>query len=117
MDGEDSEALSQRTIKAQERAAREKVSRMEKTLEELEKIRETRSAEEKENARASLTDPEARIMKQNYGGFAPSYNLQLTTDAKQTVIVSLDVTQQSSDAEQLRPALERLKEEAGQAPQ
>jgi transposase len=32
MEGEDSEALSQRTIKARERAAREKVSRMEKAL-------------------------------------------------------------------------------------
>lgn len=116
MEGEDSEELSQRTIKAQERAAREKVSRMEKALQELEKVRQTRSAEEQEKARVSLTDPEARIMKQHDGGFAPSYNVQLTTDAKQTVIVSLDVTQESSDAEQLQPAIERVEEEAGQAP-
>jgi transposase len=116
MDGEDGEALSQRTIKAQERAAREKVSRMEKTLEELEKIRETRPAEERRQARASLTDPEARIMKQNDGGFAPSYNVQLVTDTQQKVIVNVGVTQQGSDAEQLRPALERVEEEAGRAP-
>jgi hypothetical protein len=56
-------------------------------------------------------------MKQNNGGFGPSYNVQLTTDAKQTVIVSLAVTQESSDAGQLQPALQRLEQEAGQTPQ
>jgi transposase len=116
IESEDGEELSQRTIKARERAARERVSRMEKALSELQKVQETRSAEEKEKARASLTDPEARIMKQNGGGFAPSYNVQLTTDAKQTVIVGLDVTQDGSDRAQLQPAMQRLEEEAGQAP-
>jgi transposase len=116
LEGQDGEELSQRRIKAQERTAREKVSRMERALQELEKVREARAAEEKEKARVSLTDPEARIMKQNDGGFAPSYNVQLTTDAKQTVIVSLDVTQEGADAGQLQPAMQRLEAEAGHAP-
>jgi hypothetical protein len=55
-------------------------------------------------------------MKQNDGGFAPSYNVQLVTDTQQKVIVNVGVTQQGSDAEQLRPALERVEEEAGRAP-
>jgi len=101
MEGEDSEALSQRTIQARQRAARERLSRLEKAQQELEKVRQTRTAEEKPQARVSLTDPEARIMKQNDGGFAPSYNVQLTTDAKQTVIVGVAVTQEGGDAGQL----------------
>jgi Transposase DDE domain len=57
-------------------------------------------------------------MKQNDdGGYAPSYNLQFTVDTKQGVIVGVEVTQAGSDAEQLQPAMERLKNEAGQAPQ
>jgi hypothetical protein len=43
-------------------------------------------------------------MKQNDGGFAPSYNVRLTTDAKQTVIVSLEVTQEGCDGWKQRRA-------------
>ena len=113
----DSEALSQRTIQARERAAQERLRRLGKAQEELEKIRETRPAGEQANARVSLTDPEARIMKQNDGGFAPSYNVQVTTDTQQKVIVSVEVTQEAGDAGQLQPAMERLQQESGRFPQ
>lgn len=116
LEGDDDE-ISRRTMAARQRAAREKVDRMQQALRELEEVRKTRSGAEKDKARVSLTDPESRIMNQNDNGFAPSYNVQLTTDAKATVIVGLDVTQEASDARQLQPAVERLKEEAGQAPQ
>jgi transposase len=115
LEGDDDE-ISRRTMAARQRAAREKVDRMQQALRELEKVRETRSRADKDKARASLTDPEARIMKQNDSGFAPSYNVQVTTDTKATVIVAVDVTQDASDARQLQPAIERLQEEAGQAP-
>jgi len=117
LDSGDSEEISQRSLQARQRAARERLSRLEKAQKELEKIQQTRKAQEQSEARVSLTDPEARIMKQNDGGYAPSYNIQLTTDAKQTVIVSVEVTQDGGDVEQLQPAMERLEEEAGQAPQ
>jgi hypothetical protein len=32
--------------------------------------------------RVSPSDPESRVMKQPGGGFAPSYNVQINTDAK-----------------------------------
>jgi len=116
LEGDDSEQISQRTLEARMRGAREKLQRMEQALEELNQVRQARPAAEQKNARVSTTDPEARTMKQSDGGFAPSYNLQLSTDAQQTVIVSVEVTQQGSDIEQLQPALERLQQEAGQAP-
>jgi transposase len=117
LEREDSEVVSQRSIKAQQRAAREQLSRLQKAHEELQKVQAKCSAEDKAEARVSLTDPEARIMKQNHdGGYAPSYNVQFTTDAKHTIIVGVDVTQEGSDAEQLQPAMQRVEEEAGQAP-
>lgn len=116
LESEDQEVVSQRALKAQQRAARERLERLEKAQQELQKVQE--SAEEPEKARVSTTDPEARIMKQNHdGGYAPSYNAQFTTDAKQTVIVSVEVTQAGGDAEQLQPAMQRLQTEAGQVPQ
>jgi transposase len=116
LEWQDGEELSARTLEARQRAAREKVRRMEQALQQMEQIQRSKPEAEKAQVRVSLTDPEARIMKQNDGGFAPSYNVQFTTDAKQTVIVSVEVTQQGSDAEQLQPAMERLQQEAGQAP-
>lgn len=117
LESSDREEVSQQKLQARQRAARERLSRLEKAQKELEKIQQTRTEEEKAAARVSLTDPEARIMKQNDGGYAPSYNMQLTTDAKQTLIVSVEITQEAGDGGQLEPAMERLQKEAGQAPQ
>lgn len=83
------------------RVAREQAEVLEKAVRELEEIRRTkRSAEEKTAARVSVSEPEARPMKHgNDGGIAPSYNVQITTDAKQNVIVGMSVNQCSSDGE------------------
>jgi transposase len=112
---ENNEAWSQRTRVARQRAAQEKLQRMEKALQEIEALQ--KEADEPEKVRVSTTDPEARVMKQNNNGYSPSYNTQFTTDAKKTVIVSVAVTQDSNDAQQLLPAMQRVEQEAGQAPQ
>ena len=111
----DNEALSRRTRVAQQRAAQEKLERLQKALEQVQELQ--KQAKEPEKVRVSSTDPEARVMKQNNGGYNPSYNTQFTVDAKQTVIVSVDVTQDYNDAAQLQPAMQRVQEEAGRAPQ
>ena len=102
--------------RARERAAQEKKERMELALLELEKIRTTKSGEEKKEARVSMTDPEARIMKQPDGGYAPAYNLQLSTDAACDIIVGTGVSQRSDDFKELVPALERIEENTGKKP-
>jgi len=118
---DDSEAsckkeASLRAQKARERAAQEKKKRMDKALQELEKIRATKSGEEKKEARASITDPDARIMKQSDGGYSPSYNVQISTDAAADLIIGVGVSQRS-DAEELMPALARIEENLGKTPQ
>ena len=102
---------------ARERAARERAERMKLAGEELRKIRESkRSQKEREEARVSLSEPEARVMKHGDGAIAPSYNLQLSTDAEKTVVVGLQLTQCSSDSGSLLPAMDEVKEMMGQYP-
>jgi hypothetical protein len=106
--------MGPRVSKARQRAVREKQQRLEKALEELEEIRANKtSVEEKKKVRVSLTDPEARIMKQADGGFAPSYNAQITTDGKEKVIVGVGVSQCGSDYGELVPAMEKVEENMG----
>jgi hypothetical protein len=98
--------------------AREKQERLEKALKEMEKIRATKSSKaEKEGVRVSMTDPEARVMKQSDGGYAPSYNAQISTDAREKVIVGVGVSQCGSDYAELVPAEERVEETMGSAPE
>jgi transposase len=95
---EDEQKPSRRQA-ALRRAAEQQLGRLETAMQELQEIRESKhSAEEKAEARVSVSEPEARMMKHgNDGGIAPSYNLQLTTDAGQKVIVNQVLTKSSSD--------------------
>jgi len=112
------ENLSARVRRARQRAVREKKERLEMALEQLNKVREGKSRKaDKEKARVSQTDPEARIMKQSDGGYAPSYNVQISTDAKEGIIVSAGVTQSANDQGQLDPALEQIEENFGRIPE
>jgi transposase len=109
---------SPRRMAARERAARERSERMKLAAEELEKIRAGKKSEkEREEARVSVTEPEARIMKHgNDGGMAPSYNVQISVDTEQKVIVGIHLTQCSSDSGTLQPAMEKVKEMMGEYP-
>lgn len=113
----EAEQLSQREIEARKRASREKKQRLEQALKELEQMQQTRAEKEKAQVRVSETDPEARVMKQADGGFAPSYNVQISTDAADGIIVGVDVTQAGNDCDQLVPAVERVEANMGQTPE
>lgn len=108
------EAYSIKKQAALKRAAAERQTRLEQSLQELEQIRRGKTKAEQVEARVSLTDPEARNMKGAQGGYAPSYNVQLTTTVKHPIIVDVAVTQQGFDQQQLAPALARLPQLSGQ---
>ena len=92
-----SEELSRRVAKARDRAAREKQQRLELAQKELEKLSATKTSQEaQQEVRVSETDPEARNMKQADGGFAASYNVQISTDATHGMIVGVDVSQSAT---------------------
>lgn len=105
------EGQSVRQQKARERACREKQERLKLALEQMKELQEQkRGTEEKEGVRVSMTDPEARRMKQADGGCAPNYNAQICTDGAQGIIVDVKVTQAGNDFQQLLPALDRIEE-------
>jgi len=120
-------ALSRRQQAAQERAARERESRIEATLRRLPMIqaakeRQGRTLAKDERgkvteARVSTTDPEARVMKMPDGGFRPAYNLEIATDVQSQVIVGVGVVTKGSDGGEAVPMVEQIKERTGQAPE
>ena len=109
------EETSRRIAKARQRAARERQERLEQVLKEFNKLGE--EGKDKEKRRVSMSDPEARVMKQAGGGFAPSYNVEIDTDAAHGVVVGVGVVQAGNDFEQLESGIERVEQNLGKTPQ
>jgi len=101
---------------AQERAARERRERVRQAEEELQRQQAEKAPAEQAQVKASVTDAEARIMRQGDGGFAPSYNAQVSTDSTAGVIVGYDATPAKEDSHELSAALERVAANSGQQP-
>lgn len=96
---------------ARQRAARERQQRVDQALEQLEQLRQTKqSQKEKQEARASLSDAQARNMKQPDGGYAPSYNVQLSTEASHKIIVGVGVSQNGNDYGELVDGMQRVEQ-------
>jgi transposase len=104
-----------------EREAREKASAQEEKIQrreetEAETGRKTRGRKPTEpdptppeTAKANVTDPESRILKTRTG-YVQGYNAQAVVTADQ-VIVAAEVTQEANDVKQLKPMLEKAREE------
>lgn len=109
-----------RTRGARERAARERIDKIQQAqaeLKQLQQQREKRVGTPTSTPRASTTDPEARRMKMGDGGFRPAYNVQFATDAGTRIIVAAEVVQQGTDAGQLEPQHRHVSETYGVTPQ
>jgi hypothetical protein len=89
---------------------------LEQALKEFNKLGEEGRGKDKEDRRVSTSDPEARVMKQA-GGVAPSYNVQIDTDAANGVVVGVGVVQAGNDFEQLESGIERVEKNLGKLPQ
>jgi transposase len=101
---------------AQARAAAERQQRVEEALRQCEELQQEREASAKRSgrkpgeARASTTDPEARVMKFSDGGYRPGYNVQFSTDTGSGIIVGVEVTNAGTDNEELPPMLDQIEE-------
>jgi transposase len=103
---------------ARERALKERAKVLEAALEELKTLQaEKKKEEEKAQVRVSLTEPEARLMKHGDQAIAPSYNAQISTEASHKIIVGVHLSQCSSDAPSLLPAIQEVEKNLGEAPQ
>ena len=109
-------AKTARERAAAERAAREREARLEAALKELPIAAASKPAKEKDDARVSTTDPDARVMKMGDGGFRPAYNVQLATDANSRLIVGVNVSNAGTDMRELAPMLEQIERRTGRLP-
>ncbi len=115
-----------RAAKAKERAARQRVEQLEAAQKEFEKLRAGKTKDktkqtkeekkEEKELRVSENEPEARIMKHRDGGYAPSYNAQISVDQESAVIVAVGLSQAPTDYEELEEAVEQIERNNGKPP-
>jgi hypothetical protein len=101
---------------AQERAARERVERLEAALEAMPAAKAAKKAADRDKARVSSTDSESRVMKMPDGGFRPAYNWQFSVELSNFVITGVDVVNKGSDKAQMEPMLKQVVKRTHQLP-
>lgn len=111
---------------ARERASREREERIERALAELPKVEAIKEKQKRKlakgkrekvsEARASTTDPEARVMKMADGGYRPALNAQLATDMDSQVILGVSVVNQGTDQGLAAPMEAQVAERIGKHP-
>ena len=114
---ESGEGMDEKRQAAQARAVRERLQRAEAAMEKLKKLEANGTAKEKAALRVSDSEPEARKMKHADGGWAASYNMQVSTEGKMKAIVAIGLCTEANDTQQLMPALERIEETTGKLPE
>jgi transposase len=124
---EDTGAASRRSQAARQRAASERLARLQEAEAEMAKMQAEHAqraatpknaarAKKPENLRVSITDPEARTMKMADGGYRPAFNVQFVTTTVGGVIAGVNVTNVGSDYGELPPMIEQLQSRYGQKP-
>jgi len=123
---DDPEASSRRRRAARERAARdieERAARARKALDQIQAEKAERAKRhakdeaKKSEAKASMTDAEARIMRFPDGAIRPAYNAQIAVTPKEGVIVSVDMTNRRNDSGLAVPMVDDIVRRYGQAPE
>lgn len=115
--------LNARQRAAQEQAAEERKRRVEEALRHCDELQKQRDESAKKSgrkpteARASTTDPEARVMKFADGGCHPGYNVQFGTDVGSGIIVGVEVVNEGVDQGQLPPMLEQIEKRYEKRPE
>jgi transposase len=114
----DPAAHKDRRQAAVERAARERLERVQKALDGLAdaQARKKRNKGKPEDARVSTTDAEARVMKMPDGGFRPAFNVQFAAETQHGLVVGVDVGNSGADQDALDPMHCKVAAAYGRAP-
>jgi transposase len=112
----DPAAANKRQQAARRRAATERTERIRAALAQLPQVAAAKKAKERDNARASTTDPDARVMKMGDGGFRPAFNVQFATATGSQIITGVEVINSGGDQGQLLPMMEQHEERYEEAP-
>jgi transposase len=113
---DDPAAANKRQRAARERARRERQERIARARKEFSTVEQAKRPDEKDKARASTTDPEARFMKMGDGGMRPAVNVQFATDTDSRIITGADVSNVGGDKGQMAPMIEQHKDRYGGPP-
>lgn len=103
----DPAASKTRQQAARLRAAEERAERIRAALEQVPNIAAGKKPKDREKARASTTDADARVMKMGDGGFRPAFNVQLATATDSQVITGTSVVNAGGDQGQLAPMVDQ----------
>jgi transposase len=124
---EDPGSAERRTKARRQAAAEDRLRRLEEARRAHAEIEERRVEEAREQrrkkprdgkpARASTSDPQARVMKMGDGGYRPAYNVQFTTTVADTHIIGVSMTNSASDRGLLGPAIDDIDRRYGVSPQ
>jgi len=89
-----------------------------KAVKKIEKKRaEHGEAAPEKEAKVSVSDPDARILPNKEGGYAPNYTPVISTDGKNGLIVDADVTASTAESPVQRQAVDRIEEIHGDRPE
>jgi hypothetical protein len=122
----DPAASSRRRQAAQKRAAQDVKERAERALKALGQIKAERAENAKDHAKdeakkseakASMTDAEARIMRFSDGAMRPAYNAQIAVAPREGVIVAVEMTDRRNDSGLAVPMVDDIVRRYGQAPE
>jgi transposase len=118
--GHHSSTVNRRQLAARERAARERLERVEQALALLPEVQAAKERQERtleqsrrgrvREPRVSTTDPEARVMHMPDGGYRPALNVELATDVTSQVIVGVAVSNRGSDQGEALPMERQIHE-------
>ena len=114
----DPAAASRRSQAARERAAQDREQRIRAALQQLPQVQaaKRRGGDKPEDARASTTDADARVMKMGDGGFRPALNVQMASTCEDQVIVGVAVSNVGSDMAQMAPMVRQVIDRTGCTP-
>lgn len=124
-ESDDDQKSSRSELSARERAAREKVERLEAACQEMKGLQEKwdkRNSGKSEKyqtstPRISTTDPDSRRMKMANNGFAPAFNVQFANDVEHLLITTVDVSNEGSDGRLLPPVYDKFCQDYGVIPE
>lgn len=112
----DDPTRSDKARAAAKSAAEQQERRITRAMQELKRLRATKSTADADEARVSTTDPEARVMRMGDGGYRPAYNVQFATDTQSGVVVGVAVTNRGTDQGLITPMLADVERRTGKHP-
>jgi transposase len=124
VDSPEQAAFTARQRAARQRAAVEKLARLEQAVAQLPELKQKQAEAARlagrgkrgqqiraRQPRVSTTDAEMRVMKMPNGGFNPAVNVQLATDTKSRAILGVEVSHEGSDNAGLSEPMRRQVEQ------